>query len=142
MPRKLQETVIDGHTYRLRQFGADTGSDILFRLGRGLAMSDLKPADFQYVRDLFKGACELQIVDTKGNGAKNWAPLESSFDDHFAGRYQQMGEWLRWAFETNYGPIFAALKDLIGAKAAGLSSIVQKDADGLSGDSSLPSTSE
>ena len=140
MPRKTKETVIDGTSYRIKQFGAETGSDVLFRLGRGLAMSDLKPSDFTYVRDLLRDNTEVQIVDTKGDGRRTWVPLASSFDDHFSGRYKEMAEWLKFAFETNFGDFLGVVRDLVGSRAD-LSSFVPKGATGDSGDSSPANTS-
>lgn len=141
MPRKTQETEIDGHKYRIRQLGAETGDAILFRLGRGLAMSDLKPEDFEYVRNVFRGSTELEIVDTKGDGRKTWVPLASSYDDHFAGRYESVAEWLKAAFELNFGPFVVAITRISGTRAAVLSSIFPMAAGGSYGESSAPSTS-
>lgn len=33
-------------------------------------------------------------------------PLESVFDEHFAGRYKALFLWLRASFEVNFGPLF------------------------------------
>ena len=142
MHRKVQETEIAGHTYRFTQLGAETGDAILFRLGRGLAMSDLKPEDFEYVRNVFRGSTKLQIIDTKGDGRKTWVPLASCYDDHFAGRYEALAEWLKAAFEMNFGSFLGATLKLADTRAAVLSSIFPTVVPGASGESSPPSTSK
>ena len=142
MPRKTQETEIDGHLYQVQQVGAETGDAILFRLGRGLAMSDLKPEDFEYVRNVFRGSTKLQIVDTKGDGRKTWVPLAASYDDHFAGRYEAVAEWLKFAFETNFSSFLGAIAKLGGTKEGDLTSLFRKIVSGVSGGSSQVVTSE
>lgn len=141
MPRKSAEVTIDGHTYRVKQVGAETGDAILFRLGRGLAMSDLSPKDYEFVRNIFKANTDLQIVDTKGDGRKNWAPLESAYDDHFAGRYEALMEWLQFAFSHNFGNFLGAVSKLVGTQAAVANFISPTGARGGSGESSQASTS-
>jgi hypothetical protein len=141
MPRKTQEFEIDGHLYQVQQVGAETGDAILFRLGRGLAMSDLKPEDFEYVRNVFRGSTKLQIVDTKGDGRKTWVPLASCYDDHFAGRYEAVAEWLKAVFELNFGPFVAAVTRIVGTRAAVLNSLFPTAVPGASGDSSPANTS-
>ena len=135
MPRKTEEKEIDGFTYQVRQVGAETGDGILFRLGRGIAMSDLKQEDFSYVRDVFKNSAKMQIVDTKGDGRKTWVDLGDKYDEHFAGRYQAAAEFLKFAFECNFGSFFEAARNVLGSQAA-LSSVVQRAVGGGSGDSS------
>ena len=141
MPRKTQETEIDGHLYQVQQVGAETGDAILFRLGRGLTMQDLKPEDFEYVRNVFRNSTKLQIVDAKGDGRKTWAPLASSYDDHFAGRYEALAEWGKFCFELNFGSFLGAIGKLAGTKEAVLSSFYPTVASGDSGGLSPQNTS-
>ena len=135
MHRKVQETEIAGHTYQFTQLGAETGDDILFRLGRGLAMSDLKSEDFAFVRNVFKNSTKLLIVDTKGEGRRTWVPLSDKYDDHFAGRYQDVGEWLKVCFEFNFGPFLDVIRKFVVTRMAAVTSTSQSGALGGSGDS-------
>ena len=135
MPRKMQEVEIDGHLYQMQQVGAETGDAVLFRLGRGLAMSDLKPEDFEYVRNVFKNSTKLQIVDTRGNGAKNWVPLAQAYDDHFAGRYEATAEWLKTAFEWNFGSFLDVIRKFVVTRMAAATSASPKGVSGDFGDS-------
>jgi hypothetical protein len=139
MPRKTQEFEIDGHLYQVQQVGAETGDAILFRLGRGLAMSDLKPEDFEHIRSVLRDSTKLQIVDTKGDGRKSWVPLSDKYGDHFAGRYEVAAEWFRAAFEFNFASFIDVIRKFVVTRMAAASSSSPKGVPGDFGDSLLHS---
>ena len=113
-----------GYTYHVSQFGAKQGGRVLVRLlkmigsaaGDAMGSSEdfdlstigrmvsnlaevVSEADYDFLCDTF-----LQVTCVSG-GNYNEMPLsaEGVFDLHFAGEYQELGEWLLFGIEANYG---------------------------------------
>ena len=116
--RETREHTIDGQIYSITQLGAKQGRLVLARVLRivagaaGAAQSVEDPVEaaaaaaaklasaltddeVNYLCDVFSKATQVT------EGAKGWA-LSDIFDDHFAGRYGAMLQWLWAALETNY----------------------------------------
>lgn len=136
--RKVSEVTIGAHRYRIRQLGAVTGGEMVFRLGLplvalagaakltgdvvGALARAVKPEDFAWAVDLFVGCTELFVVDQHakphgktGEKPVHWQPMALHYDEHFAGEY---GNWLSWLKEVatlNFGAFFAES----AAKASG-----------------------
>lgn len=149
MPRKIGERTIDGVRYQVQQVGASLGAEIMFRLARSfgailaglnvgtLSVESLSPADFNWLLKTLIAGSKVGIVDEKGDGRERMADLSFVFDEHFAGKYPQMLEWMQFALEVNFGPLDAALGSLIrGAGMLGSNSSRRPAATGGSGDSS------
>lgn len=165
MPRKQQERAISGVRYRVTQFGALTGGEFLFRVGTpllGLAAgtlgskkplsagaislltSQLKPEDFSWALSQFATCTQVQIVDTHGaphprTGERKatWVELEGIYDDHFAGDYGAMLEWLKFCAEVNFASFFVGLGENAAPEArAATPPSTSPPSDGGTGDSS------
>lgn len=118
-----------GYRYHVIQFGAREGGRVLVRLlkmvggaaGEAMAGGDdaldgfdlstvgkmlgnlaetLSEDDFDYLVDKFAPATAVS-----GGAYKAPMPLntEGVFDLHFAGAYQELGQWLLFAVEVNFG---------------------------------------
>lgn len=118
-----------GFRYHVIQFGAREGGRVLVRLlkmiggaaGEAMAGGDdaldgfdlstvgkmignlaetLNESDFDYLVDKFSAV-------TAVSGGEYTAPLqlntEGVFDLHFAGEYQELGQWLLFCVEVNFG---------------------------------------
>lgn len=112
-----------GHVYHVQQFGARQGGRILVRLMKtvagaaGAAMGDAEEFDLATIgrtvgnlaesasEEDFDFLCESFVKVTKVEGGPYPGPLPlfGVFDDHFAGEYQELGEWLLFGIEANYG---------------------------------------
>jgi hypothetical protein len=148
MPRKQETIEIDGVQYRIRQMGAVTGGQVMFRLGRAFAMlaaglangtmdlQSLSASDFDWLIKTLILTTEVGIIDVNGTGDRKWHKLEHDYDEHFAGRYQQMIQWLKGALEINFGPLQDALGSLFRGASALSTSPRQPVSTGSSGDSS------
>ncbi len=65
----------------------------------------LNEADVDYLCDLFAGTTTVS-----GGDFANKAPLLADiFALHFAGQYKEMGQWLLFALEVNFGGFFKGL---------------------------------
>jgi hypothetical protein len=115
---------IHGKTYKITKHGAKEGRKILARLmarlgkplasvgspGGGMAsgLAELvvgfTPAEVDYFCDVF---APKTMVDN--------ARLSDVFDDHFAGDYDAMLEWLITCVEVNFETFFVGLRAKIGA---------------------------
>jgi hypothetical protein len=115
--RETKEKTIGVHTYRVTQLGALTGRKVFARMLKTLGPlassggADLSKAvgnleeDFEYLCDTF---AKTTSVSGGEFGAK--APqLDTIFDAHFVGRYEDMIAWLVFALEANFGGFFRAL---------------------------------
>jgi len=148
---RRQKTIeIDGVQYKITQLGATTGGQVMFRLGRAFAaiiaglrvgnltVDTLDPADFDFLVKVMQPTTDVGITDTRGDGQVKWHKLTVDFDEHFAGRYPQMLEWLKGTLEANFGPLQDALGSLFRGAAALSDSKPQKESTGSPGDSSSP----
>lgn len=140
MPRETKETTIAGTVYRVTQVGAHTGQQILFRVGRALpAMfgnftpEALNPEDFSFVCERFIEATQVGFVDAKGDGRTTFVSLKIDFDDRFAGKYEQWAEWLKFAWEVNFGSFFGVVASLVRARSELATSMSPKTPPGSAG---------
>jgi hypothetical protein len=151
MPKKQETVEIDGVKYRITQLGALTGKQLMFRLGRTFAavalglrsgtldvgvISSLDPADFDWIVQTLIPTTDVGIHDVEGDGKLKWHKLSVDFDDHFAGRYPQLIEWLQAGLEVNFGPLRDALGSIFRGAAALSASSPPKASTGSAGDSS------
>jgi len=149
--RETRETTIDGCTYRVTQLGATTGAQVMFRLGRAFAavmasvsqgeldLAALSPSDFDWIVVTMKASTKFDLVDTVGGGTVRTVDLAPLFDEHFAGRYGQMLEWLKFALEVNFGPLADAVRSVLSGVTALSDSSRPKAATGSAGASSSAS---
>lgn len=126
-------------TYTVEPLGAKVGSLIALRLGKVLAggnpFDKLSPEDFTFVAEHFAKVTTV----TGGDYGTNAPILANVYDDHFAGRYMDLGLWLKLCFDTNFESFLTDLAALLkeqGEAAAGgvLGSLTQLI--GKSGESS------
>ena len=113
-----------GFTYHVTQLGARQGGRVLVRLlkmvgsAAGEAIgSDEKDFDLATVGRMvgslaetaseedFDFLCDTFLVGTSVQelGGPAVVPLKGIFDLHFAGEYQELGQWLFFCIEANYG---------------------------------------
>jgi hypothetical protein len=148
MARKTETVEIGGNKYEITQLGATLGGEVMFRLGRAfgailaglktgnLTVDTLDPADFNWLVQVMIPSTKVGMIDVKGKGDLRWHPLKVDFDDHFAGRYPQMMEWLKSCLEVNYGPLQGTLGSIFRGVAALSVSTPQTVSTGSPGDSS------
>lgn len=129
MRETKQKTIGDrGHVYHVTQFGAREGGRVLVRLlkmaggaiGEAMQGADdldlsvagkvianlaetVSEADYDYLVDTF---AKTSAVDIDGKTI----PLhtEGVLDVHFAGSYVELGQWIAFAIEVNFGNFFGA----------------------------------
>lgn len=119
-----------GYTYHVTQFGAKEGGRVLVRLLKmvgaaaggalsgddesafsleaiGRLLSNLAESvtedDFDYLCDTFAKATNVSGGDFKGPVSLT---TDGLFDLHFAGAYAELGQWLMFAIEVNFGSFF------------------------------------
>ena len=143
--REPKDFTIAGTVYRITPLGADTGGQLLFRAGRGIAIEDLKPEDFSWAVERFKECTRVGIVDEKGardrngNAATRWVTLASVMDEQFAANYEAYFEWLKASWEVNFGNFLGGVLGRLAQAKALSESPSPKAAPGLPGDSSSTS---
>jgi len=128
--RQEKLITIDGHEYKLHQLGALEGRRIWLKLIRVLAapIRDLASAgklnessiatalaavvenlDEFTAEEMYVAlgrSCEVKVM---GNEGERWPKLEASvFDEHFAGRYLAMSQWLGESVVFNFASFFDA----------------------------------
>lgn len=136
---------IGGHEYELETFGARQGMAVLLTLTRflGPALADVmgagqdveaslsrglatfaataKPADLDTLVDAFSGRTKLLLeATTKAGTRKVPTALAPILDDHFAGRYTDLIQWLVWCIQENFSGFFAGPPTELIASVAGL----------------------
>lgn len=127
----------DGTRYRVTMFGAKKGQALLLRVTRVIAPALGRMADGATpiagdidvlvgaaIDKLCDGLSEAMLSEVTAafeektefsvDGDK-WVPLRGKYDDHFAGRYSQMTEWLKGCFEVNYADFFGVFRGLATA---------------------------
>jgi hypothetical protein len=134
---RVLEKTIGGHTYRVSQLGAKSGRIMLLRLiklvgsGAAAGISSLGSGAAKSIEDLIaRGSGDAinellhrldegevsSILDELAKhtsvviveGKESREPLLSDvFDIHFAGAYDEMLAWARFALEVNFGSFFA-----------------------------------
>jgi hypothetical protein len=123
-----------GYVYRVTQFGAKKGNQVMVRLAKVIGKmvgGDLE----QIVTNLVDAIDETQLdffcdafasmTEVAGGDFKGAVKLSSEgvFDLHFAGEYKEMGQWLLFAIETNYASFLPE---------GGLASLIKKAAPQVS----------
>lgn len=121
---------IDGVTYRVRPLMTRASLQVMARVlkmvapafgsvaslkqaaGAGMAMignalADLDEATLDFVCQEF---AKVTHVEGEKNGKPTRVQLSTCFDLHFAGRLPALFEWVKFAAEVTYGPLFESLK--------------------------------
>jgi hypothetical protein len=138
MLRKSESKVIGEYTYNVTQLGAVTGSKVFLRVLKvlgplvgakdvGALFDRLKEEDFTYLCEEFAKMSTVQLE-------KGAPQLNAIFDVHFAGKYGELIEWLRFCIEVNFGEVLKGdvLKS-VGRKAAASESTGPSPLTGMSG---------
>jgi hypothetical protein len=81
---------------------------------------------------------KVGIVDDAGGGTVRMIDLKLVFEDHFAGKYAELLEWLKFSLEVNFGPLPVALGNVIRGATALSSSTRPPASTGSPGGSSSP----
>jgi hypothetical protein len=129
---KVEKKKIGRHTYYVTQLNALVGRKALVRLAKFLGPAlaaatkgdvtdalarvaeSLSEDDFEYFCDLF---AEKTVVT--GGEYDGEPDLHLIFDEHFAGEYLEMVQWLAFAFQVNFASFFSgAAAQMAKAKAA------------------------
>ena len=141
--REPERKQIGAHTYIVTPLGAKRGMRLLSRLARiaGPGMTKLATADVKGPRivgipvaaivaaadgilerladdDLevvSQMLAESTMVASESGKATKLDPI---FDSHFGNAYAELFQWLRFALEVNFGPLFFALRDAAGKPEA------------------------
>jgi hypothetical protein len=131
MALKTEEREIGGLKYRVTQLGAKAGRAALLRImktvGPAAAMlqgddlagalgkffENLSEVDLDYFCALFGEKSFVFQADGK------MPRVDQVFDEHFAGRYLDMIEWLIFAGEVNFADFFRG----VGGKIGGVLSV-------------------
>ena len=130
---KFEKKKIGAHTYYVTQLNALVGRKALVRLAKFLGPAlasagkgnvtdalasvaeNLSEVDVEYFCDLF---AEKTVV-TGGKYDEGEPDLHLIFDEHFAGEYLEMVQWLAFAFQVNFASFFAgAARQMAKQKAA------------------------
>lgn len=138
MGRECRESgMIDGFTYKVTQLGAKEGRRVFARLVSTLGGA--VGALAKEVMNASEGKQEGGVDAAQGvasfadritpetldffcdtfstytlicHGATE-QPMAREFDDHFAGRYAQMVQWLIFCIEVNFGSFLKGLGDIV-----------------------------
>jgi hypothetical protein len=129
-----------GFVYHVTQFGAREGGRVLVRLlkmvggAAGAAVESEQDFDMRTVGKIVSNLAEsvseedfdtlvatfMKTTDVSGGAYKTRAPLATDglFDLHFAGAYGELGQWLMFAIEVNFGSFLGESGLVQKAKAA------------------------
>jgi len=143
---ETKSKVIGEHTYRVEQFGAKAGGRMLVRLAKMLGVAvggaveagekldavvlgktitglteSITEEDYGYLCDAFSEKTRV----TGGLYGSKEPKLSDFFDDHFAGNYVELSQWLAFCLEANYGSFLA----VVGEEAKGLAQAMQPPQD-------------
>lgn len=73
--------------------------------GVGAVFEKLSEADLKFVIDTMAAKTLVGVTTEQekkvGEDTVRWFPLSAIFDEHFAGRYEAMGQWLIWGIRVN-----------------------------------------
>lgn len=134
MALKEEEREIGGIKYRVTQLLVTPGKDLLFRLGqilgpviaRGLegGAVDLEHANLSgMITELCERAkpedfdrfCTVLAKQTQFSPSEGrWIPLAQEWEFHFAGRYEDLLQWMKFALEVQFGGFSSGLASLFG----------------------------
>lgn len=138
--RPPQTTVINGWTYEVRPLPAGQGLHLLTRLTRILGAGAVGVASTGSVARAVEGVLERAEPDAvvaiarelaasatiSQPGAKAPAKLDEVFDVHFAGDYEPMFAFLRFAMEVNFRPFVEGLARRAATSIAALAVALKK----------------
>lgn len=134
--RETRSKEIAGRTYEVTQLGAVAGQKVFVRvlkvLGPAIGAKDMaallggiQESDVQALVDAF-----IPMTHIAGVGQLN----ARTFDDHFAGAYRELFDWLAFCVEVNFGDFLSAPPSGLAA-SVGSAPAVEK---GVSRSTSLP----
>lgn len=130
---KTEEIQINGNCYQVKQLGAKQGRQVLFRLtkavgpallampaaltggstaGLASALQSIQPEDFDYLCDVFAQSSTVSIRSTAHGADPFQSPhvsVAAVFDQHFAGRYAELVEWLVFCARINFADFFSGM---------------------------------
>jgi tail assembly chaperone len=136
VPKINKDVTIDGVNFRITPLGAVTAQAMLVRVTLGATTDNLKDTDITSVLSALVDNSKIEIVDKDGDGARNWVPLKTVYDDHFAGNLGAALEFQKAAFEVSFGSFLAVVRDLLQKRKELFGLISRMGAIGSSGDSS------
>lgn len=107
--RKQEKRVIGAFTYELTMLGTSEGTTVLSRL--------MKAADATVVLDpeVCSAFARSTLILSEGKRVR----LSDVFEEHFAGAYEELLEWVKASTEFNFGPFLRKLRAETGAAEAG-----------------------
>jgi hypothetical protein len=97
--------------------GASLKVEVLVELASALSaaassvVDNLSADDLVFVCETFAAHTQVDV------DASHRVPLKGIFDVHFAGSYVELGEWIRFCAEVNFGPLLAGLRRAASAPA-------------------------
>lgn len=125
--RQPESITIDGYTYRVSPLGAIQGQKLLAKILKclvpifastqgvapeararaivGALTEHLSPELLEEATQIMAESTLLSTGEKKEAGGR----LSKVYDEHFAGRYLEAGEWLKFALEVNYARFFSDL---------------------------------
>lgn len=134
MGLKQEERRIGDVTYRVTQLGVTPGKKLLVRLvkligpviakgadgasesvslrGPGLARMILEFCERLTLEDLDEFCSVLSAQTEYSVGDGRWLVLKNQFELHFAGKYDELFQWLAFALEVQFGGFFSVLGGL------------------------------
>lgn len=115
--RKQEKRTIGGVAYELTLLGTSEGSAVLAALlprmallgagAEGLTRAmqglDLEAITGPFARNTF-------VLGTTDKGAPTRARLSDIYEEHFAGEYERLVDWLKESVEFNFGPFLEKLR--------------------------------
>lgn len=73
--------------------------------GAAVLLEKLSEADLKFICDAFAEKTTVGVTTPQekaaGEETVRWFPLRAVFDDHFAGEYEALGQWLLWGIQVN-----------------------------------------
>lgn len=99
MALETRSKTINDTEYEVRQLDAITGRRVLTRLQR--AAKSMSDEDMDFLCDSF--APSTCVISTNEKGQRVAPKLSAIFGLHFAGKYDEMTEWLAFCIEVNFG---------------------------------------
>lgn len=103
--RKILTEVIGSHKYKTHQLGALQGREVLIRFVNALKKGGIENSveDFNFFCDSFSSVTYVQLGDKEPR-------LDSIFDAHFIGLYDEMIDWIKFCLKANFPSFFQTPK--------------------------------
>lgn len=131
---ETKEFSVGGYQYKITQFGAKKGQSLLLvcakiiggSVGEVAATNSGDVALGKALQRIFDGLSEATFAKTCEDFAEvcyfsedgeKWIKLSSQYNDHFAGRYKELLQWLEGCFQANFGSFLEELKGAVGVPA-------------------------